>query len=245
MDEARKWMSFSIDGGSLAVETGSARQESQLAQLVELFADYALVATWFLRDPGRSLWAPQIACSLAGHEIALDCCTAWCTDKSPLAAFNELLTCAVRHAREPGFAIESLAIPGALEPQRAALIARLGIETCYAAHSPRHQRDAANNASHDGTLLVSDFSVPASSSVLSVMRDYQLSRKVAARLRRDSHVHVAIQLDRLSAHGVLGIDTIRRLLRSVAMEKQREQLEVRTVAEVMQPWQWTAERRAA
>lgn len=216
-----KIVTISIDGGLLATHDGLVRHESQLAQLIEMLADYSLPATWFLADPSGNRWTPQIACSHPQHEIALGAAgVVWASTSVPDGVFDELLRCSLWAARSAGLAIHSLAVRDPLTPSRSAIAAEQGLRVAHIATSHR------NEVSGSLTTVAADVVLPYSEGVWSLVHDYAAARQMLARFRHRRHCHIAIDLDCLGRHATLGMDALRRLMRSVAIERHRATLDV-------------------
>jgi hypothetical protein len=250
----RAALTVSVDLPSDPRQTAPASRVSlAVGELIDVFAEYRLSATWSLSDPGASPWTDQILRSQQEHEIALLADAGWVT--SDRTRFANELGRRLDHAAAIGLNIGALAFHHVAPPGGFDLLVRHRLPLIRADVSSGNPTKSPSEfralSTRFGIWLVPVTAIIAGRGWWLGSDLGQATRSAREALERGRFVHVVLDFVTAATHSSDPVALARRFLKSVHSWKSRGQLRVVTLADAAHaanlpvPAQSVLRRRAA
>jgi hypothetical protein len=195
--------------------------------LVRLMAGYRMPATWAVGDPAYSAATSSILSSGVEHEMAVLGDRSWLGRTAGRPRFARELARRVHHARHLGIPISSLIPRGAKVDDHFDLLVKNGV-TAIGGMSPDERRPMSPRALRFGL-----WEWPRTSCLPMQSRWFSGARTLARRIRKSVSAgdwfHLLVDLPAISQESATAERTVVRLLRRVAVLRDRGDISVVTL----------------
>lgn len=213
---------------------------ASLQQLLQLFQQARIPATWGFSDPANSQFVPELIDESGMQEVALLGDASWISLEKGRRAFCQQLVQRLADARRVGCELSTLALyDGQLQDDfdllakhQISMVRQSGKKKRTAKDAPRHR-----------TLRYGLWEAPRATSVSPSSRGWAgrsrmvINRAIRRTIRHGGMGHIALDMTAGQYASARGLNFVARLLETLDKHRRDDQLEVCTLRDVATRWQ--------
>ena len=212
---------------------------TSLQQLLQLFQEARVPATWGFSDPANSQFVPELIDESGMHEVALLGDESWINLQQGRRGFCQQLVQRLVDARRVGCELSTLALYDGQLRDDFDLLAKHQISMV---RQPGRKQRTRKDAPRHRTLRYGLWEAPRATSVSPSTRAWSrrsrmvVNRAIRRTIRHGGIGHIALDMTAGQYTSARGLDFVARVLETINKHRRDDQLEVCTLREVARRW---------
>jgi len=212
---------------------------TSLQQLLQLFQQARIPATWGFSDPANSQFVPELIDESGMHEVALLGDASWISLEKGRRGFCQQLVQRLADARRVGCELSTLALYDGQLQDDFDLLAKHQISMV---RQPGKKQRSGKDAPRHRTLRYGLWEAPRATSVSPSTRVWArrsrmvVDRAIRRTIRHGGIGHIALDLTAGQYASACGLEFVARVLETISKHRQDDQLEVCTLRDVATQW---------